>query len=185
MQLKVIKCDGSVEEYLHTKVIGTFNNALDLIGKPNVFAAEQFSEAVTFHLYQEKTAHAVTSDEIHLMIESVLNATGYYYAAKLLTEYRFTRRLKRKRIEVLDDKFKENQSGYRHPRLWDKSRIIEDLITKNCLSRQMARVVASSVEQKILNLEMIKVSRRLIEQLVIADMNAMLQAQKQLQIVAG
>ena len=185
MQLKVIKCDGTVEEYLHTKVIGTFNNALDLVGKPNVFAAEQFSEAVTFHLYQEKTAHAVTSDEIHLMIESVLNATGYYQAALLLTEFRLTRKLKRKRIEVFDDKFQEKQSGFRHACLWDKSRIIEDLITKNCLSRQMARVVASSVEQKILNLEMINVSRQLIKQLVIADMNSMLQAQKQLQVAAG
>ncbi len=28
MQLKVIKSDGSIEEYLHTKVIGTFGNAL-------------------------------------------------------------------------------------------------------------------------------------------------------------
>jgi len=185
MQLKVIKSDGSVEEYLHTKVIGTFNNALDMVGKPSVFAAEQFSEAVTFHLYNEKTAHAVTTDEIHLMIESVLNATGYYQAAQMLTDYRLTRKLKRKRIEVFDDSFQENQSGYRHPTLWDKSQIIEDLVTKNCLSRQMARVVASSVEEKILNLEMIKVSRRLIKQLVIADMNAMLEAQKQLQIVAS
>ena len=44
MQLSVIKANGTTEEYLHTKVIGTFNNALALAGKPSVYAAEQFSE---------------------------------------------------------------------------------------------------------------------------------------------
>ena len=185
MQLKIIKCDGSVEEYLHTKVIGTFNNALALAGKPSVYAAEQFAEAVTFHLYREKTAHAVTSDEIHLMIESVLNATGYYQAAQLLSDHRIARKLKRKRIEVYDDRQYDKKGCYYAPCQWDKSCITEDLVKKNGLSRQMARVIASSVEEKILILEMLKVSRQLIRQLVIADMDSMLEAHKQLQIIAG
>lgn len=185
MQLRIIKCDGSVEEYLHTKVIGTFNNALALAGKPSVFAAEQFAEAVTFHLYHEKTAHAITSDEVHLMIESVLNATGYYQAAQLLSEHRLTRKLKRKRIEVFDDRQYEKKGCYYNPCQWDKSCIIDDLVKKNGLSRQMARVIASSVEEKMLTLEMLRVSRQLIKQLVISNMDSMLEAQKQLQIIAS
>jgi hypothetical protein len=185
MQLKIIKCDGSVEEYLHTKVIGTFNNALALAGKPSVFAAEQFAEAVTFHLYHEKTAHAITSDEVHLMVEAVLNATGYYEAAQLLSEHRLTRKLKRKRIEVFDDRQYDKKGCYYTPCQWDKSCIIEDLAKKNGLSRQMARVIASSVEEKILMLEMLRVSRQLIKQLVIGDMDSMLEAHKQLQIIAS
>jgi len=184
MQLKIIKSDGSVEEYLHTKVIGTFNNALAMAGKPSVYAAEQFAEAVTFHLYREKTAHAITSDEVHLMIESVLNATGYYEAAQMLCEHRLTRKLKRKRIEVYDDREYDKKGSYYAPCQWNKSCITEDLVKKNGLSRQMARVVASSVEDKILTLEMLRVSRQLIKQLVIADMDSMLEAHKQLQIVA-
>jgi len=43
MQLKVIKADGTLEEYLHTKVIGTINNALASVDESNVFAAEQFA----------------------------------------------------------------------------------------------------------------------------------------------
>ena len=35
-QLKVIKADGSVEEYLHTKVMGSINNALGEIDQPNI-----------------------------------------------------------------------------------------------------------------------------------------------------
>jgi hypothetical protein len=185
MQLKIIKCDGSVEEYLHTKVIGTFNNALTLAGKSNVYAAEQFAEAVTYHLYREKTAHAITSDEVHLMVESVLNATGYYQAGHLLSEHRLTRKLKRKRIEVYDDKQSAKKGSYYAPCQWDKSCIGVDLAKKNGLSRQMARVIASSVEDKILTLEMLRVSRQLIKQLVIADMDSMLEAHKQLHIIAG
>ena len=75
-QLKVIKADGSIEQYLHTKVIGSFSNALDLIGEPNIFAAEQFAEAVTFHLYHNETSSSITSEQIHLMVQAVLNSTG-------------------------------------------------------------------------------------------------------------
>ena len=185
MQLKIIKNDGSVEEYLHTKVIGAFNNALAAGGNPSVFTAEQLAEAVTYHLYHEKTAHAVTSDEIHLMIESVLNGTGYYQAAEKLSEHRRTRKLKRKRIEVFDDRQNEKKGSYYVPCLWNKSCIIEDLVKKNGLSKQMARIVASSVEDKILTLEMIRVPRQLIKHLVNASMESMLEAQKQLQIIAG
>jgi hypothetical protein len=118
------------------------------------------------------------------MIESVLNATGYYEAAQLLSEHRLTRKLKRKRIEVYDDRQYDKKGSYYTPCQWDKSCITEDLAKKNGLSRQMARVIASSVEEKILMLEMLRVSRQLIKQLVIADMDSMLEAHKQLQIVA-
>jgi len=36
MQIKVIKADGAAEEYLHTKVIGTINNALGRIDQADM-----------------------------------------------------------------------------------------------------------------------------------------------------
>ena len=84
MQLKVIKADSSIERYLHTKVIGTLSNALALIDQPNVFAAEQFAEAITFYLYRKRGVVKVASDEIHLMVQSALTATGYENAARAL-----------------------------------------------------------------------------------------------------
>ena len=84
MNLKVIKADGSVEEYLHTKVIGTFGNALALVDDANIFAAEQFAEAVTFFLYEKHQTQRVTSEEIHLMMQAVLSSTGYEHAAVAL-----------------------------------------------------------------------------------------------------
>lgn len=185
MQLKVVKSDSSVEEYLHTKVIGTFNNALEMVDQANVFVAEQLAEAVTYHLYHEKAAHMVTCDEIHTLIESVLNATGYPEAADMLNDYRLARKLRRRRLEVIDFVTPDSRLAQYQPQQWNKSYIIDDLVNKNGLDRQIARVIASSVEQKILNLEIMRVPRQLIHQLVITEMDSMLEAHRQLQCAVG
>jgi transcriptional regulator NrdR family protein len=185
MQLKVIKRDGQMEEYLHTKVIGTFSNALGLVDDANIFAAEQFAEAVTFYLYEKHNSATVTSEEIHLMMQSVLLATGYEHAAEAINEYRLNRKLMRSRIEVVDDK-PEDAAGcfsFQVDR-WDKSRIVENLIGRDHVEPQTARAIASAVEQKVLNLGMTRIRRRLIGQLVIADKDAMLEAQSQLMAVS-
>jgi len=183
MQLKVVKADGSLGQYLHTKVIGTFSNALALIDQPNVFAAEQFADAITFYLYRKRGIFTVTSDEIHLMIQAVLTATGYENAARALNEHRLNRKLKRGRIEVVDGD--EPNSGQEPMRLclWNKSRIARDLIRKDKIDRNLARAIASSVEEKVLNLGMTQIRRSLIAELVSADTDALLQLQKQLQLV--
>ena len=54
MQLKVRKEDGSVEEYLHTKVMGAISNALASAGEADIFVAEQLAEVVTYYLYQQQ-----------------------------------------------------------------------------------------------------------------------------------
>ena len=181
MQLKVIKSDGSVEEYLHTKVIGTFSNALALIGQPNVFAAEQFAEAITFYLYQKRGVVTVTSDEIHLMVQAVLTATGYENAARALNEYHLNREIKRGRIEVVDGGESTGAEATMRVSQWNKSRVVEDLMRTEKLDRHLARAIASSVEEKVLNLGMTRIRRSLIKELVLADMETMLQVQKQLQ----
>lgn len=176
VQLKVIKADGSTEQYLHTKVIGTVSNALGLIGEANVFTAEQFAEAITFYLYQENGVRQISSSRIYAVVQSVLTETGYDDAAKALNEYHLNRKLRRGRIEVSEDD--QDGSQLRAER-WNKSRIVESLEKKG-IGRQIARAIASVVEEKILNLGMTKISRSLIKQLVRADTRAMLQAAGQL-----
>ncbi len=50
---------------------------------------------------------------------------------------------------------------------WDKSRIVEDLVTKSDVSRQTARTIASMVEEKIFNIGITLVPASLIKQLVL------------------
>ena len=191
MQLKVVKADGTVEEYLHTKVVGTISNALGRIGQADICIAEQLAEVVTYFLYHKQKPFIVTSNEIFSMIEVVLAGTGYEEAAVALSEYHFERKLKRSRIEVilvdicgLADaevlcRVEKSESRCR----WDKSRIVRDLITKHNVCRQTARTIASLVEEKIFNLGVTLVPASLVKQLVLHDAAAVLQAERQLQTV--
>lgn len=190
-QLKVIKEDGSVEEYLHTKVIGTISNALGEIGQADICIAEQLAEVVTYFLYHRQSRRSVTSNEVFSIIKAVLTATSYEDAAVALSEHHFERKLKRSRIEVVSIDIQEltdvellagaEQSGSRCR--WNKSVIVRDMVTKYGVGQQTARTIASMVEEKIFNMGITLVPASLVKQLVLGDAAAVLRAQRQLQTV--
>jgi transcriptional regulator NrdR family protein len=190
-QLKVIKSDGGEEEYFHTKVIGTISNALNNATLADVYIAEQLADVVTYYLYQQSNRRIVTSNEILSVIKAVLTATGYDDAAVKLSEYHFERKIKRSRVEVISIDIGEltdarqltgaKESGARYR--WDKSRIADELVAKNDLSRHTARAIASMVEDKIFNMGISLVPTSLIKQLVLNETASVLQAEEQLQMV--
>lgn len=191
VRLKVVKADGNVEEYLHTKVIGTISNALAHDGQADIQIAEQLAEVVTYFLYHKNPPRTVNSNEILSIIKAVLTATRYEDAAVALSEHHFNRKLKRSRIEVVSIDIQQladaemlcgvQQSPGRSR--WDKSRIVNDLVTNYDVSRQTARTIASMVEEKIFNMDLTLVPASLIKQLVLGDAAAVLRAQQQLQTV--
>ena len=191
MQLKVIKADGGVEEYLHTKVIGAISNALSRMGQPDIAVAEELAEVVTYFLYRKKNRRSVTSSEIFSIIKAVLTATKYEEAAVALSEHHFERKLKRSRIEVVSINVEEladaellRKTEHADSRSrWDKSRIVKGLVAKHGVSQQTARMIASMVEEKIFNMGLTLVPASLIKQLVLGDAAAVLCAQRQLQTV--
>ena len=190
-QLQVIKTDGTTEEYLHTKVIGTINNALAAAGRPDIVMAEDLAEVVTYYLYRRGNQRQVSASEILSMIKAVLDSTGHESAAVVLGDHAFGRRLNRARTEVLavdmqdfaDVKklYRTRHSPARLP--WDKGMIVRDLVTESGLSPLEARAVASSVEERIFNMGMTVVPQSLLRQLVLGEAAAMLRAQRQLQAV--
>ncbi|MHC4571586.1 MAG: type 2 periplasmic-binding domain-containing protein [Planctomycetota bacterium] len=191
IQLKVVKADGSTEEYLHTKVIGTISNALSCIGKPDIHIAEHLAEVVTYFLYHKQKRRRITSGEIFSIIKAVLAATKYEDAAIALNEHNFGRKLKRSRIEVVSidvqqlsdaDMLRSDEESNNRSR-WDKSIIVDNLVTKHGVTCQTARTIASMVEEKIFNMGITLVPASLIKQLVLGDTAAVLRAQRQLQTV--
>ncbi len=191
VRLKVVKADGIIEEYLHTKVIGTICNALAHDGQADIHVAEQLAEVVTYFLYHKKNSRTVTSGEILSIIKAVLTATTYEDAAVVLSENHFNRKLKRSRIEVVPIDIQQLadaemlcsiQQSLPRSR-WDKSRIVKDLVKDYDIPRQTARTIASMVEEKIFNIGMTSVPAKLIKQLVLGDTAAFLRAQRQLQTV--
>ena len=191
LQLKVVKADGSTEEYLHTKVIGTISNTLAYVGQPDIHIAEHLAEVVTYFLYHKQKRRRITSSEIFSIIKAVLAATKYEDAAIVLSEHHFGRKLKRSRIEVASidvqqlsdaDMLCSDEESNNRCR-WDKSRIVVNLVTKHGIHRQTARTIASMVEEKILNMGITLVPASLIRQLVLGDTAVVLRAQRELQTV--
>jgi len=191
MQLRVIKADGSIEEYLHTKVIGTISNALSEIDQADICIAEQLAEAVTYFLYHKQKPLVVSSNEIFSIIGAVLTSTGYEDAAIALSEHHFERRLKRSRIDVVSIDFQQLPDAEGLAGMvdvasrcrWDKSRIVQDLVSKQNVCRQTARTIASMVEEKIFKMGITLVPASLVKQLVLGDTAAVLRAERQLQTV--
>ncbi len=190
-QLQVLKTDGTTEEYIHTKVVGTINNALSAAGEPDMAMAEDLAEVVTYYLYRRQNQREVGSSEILSMIKAVLVSTGFEAAAVALGEHAIERRLNRSRTEVLavdvqdfadvEKLYRTRQPPVRVP--WDKSRIIDELTGESGLSRQMARVVAAMVEERIFSMGMTRVPQSLLKQLILGEAAAVLRAEHELQAV--
>lgn len=182
MRIRVLKCDGVVEPYLHTKVLGSFHNALAAVDENDLTAAEQLAEAVTFYLYHNAPSHTVSSDQVHLLIQSVLASTGFPAAGEALNKHRLMRKLKRKRILVLAacDQADADESQFE---AWTKSRIVGHLMEKRKMDRLTARTIAASVEEKVLRMGVSRVRCSLIRELVAEDAEAILRAERQLQTV--
>ncbi|MHC4552986.1 MAG: hypothetical protein ACYSUT_09525 [Planctomycetota bacterium] len=181
MQIRILKSDGAIEPYLHTKVLGSFHHALALVGCESLYAAEQMAEAVTFYLYRQVSHGTLNTDQIHQMVTDVLESTGYGHAAEALSDHRRTRKLKRRRIEVIADVEQNPQMTVSTQ--WDKTRIVYDLVAGGSMDRMLARAVASAVEEKILSMGVTRVRKSLVHQLVIADTESLMDAHRQLATV--
>jgi transcriptional regulator NrdR family protein len=188
MQLKVIKADGSIEDYLHTKVLGTISNALGAAGEGDIFVAEELSEVVTYYLYHKQDKQKVHSGEIFAMIKVALSATAHDSAAMALAEHHCLRKLGRARTEVVsldvvelaDAEMLWGEKAAGAKSRWDKSKIAADLMAEHGLARQAARTVAALVEEKVLAMGVTQVPASLLRQLVLGDTAAVLRAHREL-----
>jgi hypothetical protein len=190
-QLQVIKADGSVEEYLHTKIWATLNHAFDSIGQSDSYMTEQLADVVTYYLYHTHNKMQVRSSEILAIIKVVLTNTGYEEAAVSLSEHHWERQLKRNRLEVqawdTNDWANTEElcaaSETSDKARWNKSIIVDDLVSRYQLDRQTARAIAAMAEERILAMGLGSVPTALIKQLVLSDTATVLRAQEQLQLV--
>ena len=173
--LKVLKADGSIEGYVHTKVMGTLSRALAESSEGDIGVAEQLAEAVTYYLYH-KQGRQVSSGEILSMVKAVLGDTGYGGAAVALSEHFCHRKLSRSRAEVVSSDSQQDSARSR----WDKSIIVDGLVVEHGIERCTARAIASMVEEKVFRMGISLIPSGLIKQLVLNDMSIVLRAERQL-----
>jgi hypothetical protein len=190
MQLKVIKADGTQEEYLHTKVMTCLVNAFACLDEAYLAAATELADTVTFYLYIQHDRNEISSGEIFSIIQAVLSSTGYDFAAENILNHRLRRNLLRTRIEVtkFDAKncaaAKTNRIDLTDTTHWNKSKIVYDLQSEQKLDAITARTIASMAEEKIINSELRNFTTDFIKFLVISQMQAIISAQRQLGVSA-
>ena len=189
-QLKVIKADGTVENYVHTKVFASLCSAMSCTDQLDTEIAENLADVVTYYLYQNKTQLKVFSEEIFSIIVAVLASADYEEAALAIDEHRRIRKLKRNRVEVIKIDLEGHENDTRklaevyhslHRDPWNKSEISRDLFEKWGLERDVARTVATMVEEKILDLQMKLVPSSLVKHFVLAQTASMLKTDNSLQ----
>ncbi|OHB57213.1 MAG: hypothetical protein A2173_06490 [Planctomycetes bacterium RBG_13_44_8b] len=188
VQLKVIKADGSQERYLHTKVMAAFVNALAVPQEFDASIASHLAETVTFYLYNNHRKNKITSSEILSIIQAVLSSTGHDGAAANLAEHSRKRNLLRSRLEIAKYDMQEACTSIKMRKAvaspsiirWNKSKIITDLIAEYNLDNTTARLVASMVEEKVLNSGLRCISTAFIRFLVVLQTQAILSAQQQM-----
>ena len=189
IRLKVIKADGTSEQYLHTKVVNTINRTLSDAGMADMQLAEELAEVIAYYLYKKHGDTAMPSCAIHSVIKVVLTATGNEETAEMLSRHHFERKLNRSRVQVVfgniedisDAEMISEEGGAFGRDRWDKSVIINDLISKHHFDRKSARATAAMVEERVFNLRLSHVPSGLVKQLMLNDAAAILRAQKQLQ----
>ena len=155
-QLKVVKADGEIEEYIHTKVIGTISSALSKVGRDDVYIAEQLADVVTYYLYNEEGTNSVTSSEILSIIIAILTETGYENAAEALSEYHYRRKFRRLRTEVVsidiqgltDAQMLAETEQPNGGSQWDKSRIVNMLVRDYDFDAPAARMTTARTIDK-------------------------------------
>lgn len=188
MQLKVIKTDGSLEDYIHTKILKTICSCLPRDVDSDIITAEQLTEAVTFYLYNNYNRNVITSSELLTIVQLVLTETGYDAAAATLAENYHTRLMHRRRTEVInievndlsDAQMFENIKNLSMADPWDKSRIVKWLTEKHNIEHDNARTIAAIVEEKILQLNLSCIPASVVKQLALTEAAMIINASKQL-----
>lgn len=176
MQIRVLKSGGQIEPYLHTKVLGTLAMALAQTHSQPLFAAQLMAEAITFYLYRHIDKKSlVSSDEIYLMIQAMLEATGCPVAAAALRQHRLTRQVKRSRIEVVGSPDEPEPVSR-----WDKNRLTDWIARHYDMQPLNARAIASAVEAKVLAMDEYRIRKSLLRQLIACQVEAFMDAQRHL-----
>ncbi|HSV27042.1 MAG TPA: hypothetical protein VLH60_04035 [Sedimentisphaerales bacterium] len=173
MVVKVMKSDGDMEEYVHTKVLLCISNALCAADEWDACTAQELAEAVTAFVYEHK-GHHMRSAEILSMVKLALTETGYAEAAVRLDEHHRRRSLARRRTEFVDADVlgpdgAEAVRAEGRVSQWSKRAIAEHIAETYGLDRHSARAAASRVEEKILAMGISRVWSGLVRQIVFAE----------------
>ncbi len=168
----VKKRDGRVVPFEQDKITEAIFKAAKAVGGEDRYLAEDLAESVTFYLKKQFADKIPVVEEIQDIVERVLIKTGHARTAKAYILYREKRaRIRKIRKGVVSDDTHETpflliRRSKDEVLLWERKKIIEDLIKEKGLSKNIAELIALEVEDQIFDSPVKSLTNSLIEELV-------------------
>jgi hypothetical protein len=170
---KVRKRDGRLVDFDETKIADAIFKAACAVGREDRFLADELAGVVTLFLEKQFAGAVPGIEEIQDMVEKVLIETGHARMAKAYILYRDQRARAREQVRV------EAESGpgpivgnpaQARVSPWSKARIAEALVREADLDERLAAKVASSVERKVFQTGVPRITTGAIRSLVEAEL---------------
>ncbi|MCP4650196.1 MAG: anaerobic ribonucleoside-triphosphate reductase [PVC group bacterium] len=172
----VTKRDGRVVPFNKKKITQAIFKAAQAVGGEDKLLAEELANAVVLFLEKNFVETSPTIEQIQDMVEKVLIETGHAQTAKVYILYRDKRSKIRTSLKVRKRVHKTSSStdlallvtplAKDEILSWDKGRIALALQKEANIAEDVAMEIASSVEKKVFNSGLSRISTALIRELV-------------------
>jgi ribonucleoside-triphosphate reductase len=170
---KVRKRDGRLVDFDETKIADAVFKAACAVGREDRFLADELAGVVTLFLEKQYSGAVPGIEEIQDMVEKVLIETGHARMAKAYILYRDQRARAREQVCVSAETGRGPIVGNparARVSAWSKARIAEALVREADLDERLAANVASSVERKVFDTGVQRITTGAIRSLVEAEL---------------
>ncbi|HRR95546.1 MAG TPA: ATP cone domain-containing protein [Candidatus Ratteibacteria bacterium] len=176
----VRKRDGRIVPFDKEKITEAIFKAAKSVGGENRYLAEDITEAVTLYLNKKFQGQTPSVEEIQDAVERVLIKTGHAKTAKAYILYRQRRanvRKVREGIKPPDLIEREEIRNIRDIKIsvvrsdenltdWNREKIIEALLRETGISRNIAEIIVSEVEEEVITSKLNVLTSSIIRELV-------------------
>lgn len=170
----VKKRDGSIVHFDTAKLGSSILAAHERVNHDNpAFVAQELTHAVLHFLSEEYAGHIPSTHDLAETVQKVLREMGHSATGGVYAEHARRRRQMRESIRIVDpqaDRASAPSDAAMPAALWDKARLVERLENEADLDRQTAREVATSVERRLLECRLNRVSPLLLDEMVYCDL---------------
>lgn len=182
----VKKRDGRIVPFEKDKITEAIFKAAKSVGGENRYLAEDLAEAVTLYLEKNFKGKIPSVEEIQDIVERVLIKTGHAKTAKAYILYRQKRANVRKvregiKPEELVERERERIKYIRNINIsvqrsdevlteWNRDRIINALLKETGISRNIAEIIVSEVEEEVISSKLKVITSPIIRELVNAKL---------------
>lgn len=170
--IRVMKRDGSIEPFVFAKLHNCLCNAFLETGESHDrkgATAKALAEAVYDYLRKVKPLSAVPSEELAKLVELVLTQTGHAAAGLAIRQRAQARDHHRRWLRVAS---RRERDGRYVQRQWSKGRVFQYLRREHRLDSPASRIIASRVEQLVMECGLKVVTTGLVEEMTKSELLA-------------